>query len=491
MRSIVMVYPKTTLDKVGSSVGLPLSIMHTTALIPEKRFRIKVIDQRIEKNWESILQDELFKGDVLCVAVSAMTGSQIAWALKTAEVVRRISPQIPIVWGGVHPSLYPRQTIMDPLVDIVVVNEADFTFPELIDALDTGKPLDQIKGLCFKDKQGKVTITPEREFAKIEDIPLPRYNLISDLKPYFLNLYSTKNALSLVAGKGCPHRCGFCYNILFNKQKWRALSASEIVKRVKVLISMGAESIDIIDDNFFTSMTRAKELADLLRQENIKINMVSNCRADYIARWSMDYLKMLYDAGFKEFFVGIESGNDEMLKHMKKDLTVEQVIIANRKLREVGIRPIYSFIAGFPGETVEQIQDTINLMVQLLEENPNISMTSLKVYTPFPGSPMYDECVQMGMPIPQTLAEWSNYHYNSATYTSWRPKEMANLIEKLSYLTYFLDQKTMSHHLAGNNNVLAKLIKIYSKMVFWRAKKHFYAFTPEVFLMKQLRAYIE
>ena len=126
MKTVLMIYPKTSLDKVGNSVCLPLSIMHTTSLIPQDKFRVKLIDQRVQKDWQYVLEKELLNENLLCVGISTMTGNQITWAIKAAEIIRDKAPKVPIVWGGVHPTLYPEQTSKQPLVYIMVINKTDF-----------------------------------------------------------------------------------------------------------------------------------------------------------------------------------------------------------------------------------------------------------------------------------------------------------------------------------------------------------------------------
>lgn len=485
-KNIVMIYPKTTIDIKGSSVGLPLSIMHPVSLIDKKKYNIFIIDQRVETDWK-IKLEKLLKKDILCVGISAMTGSQIKWALKATKIIRNMSEKIKIVWGGVHPSLLPMNTIKDENVDIIVLREGDKTFPELVNALSNEKKLENVKGICFK-KNNKIVITKTRDFVDLNKLPEPDYTLV-DINNYFLNLYASRKAISLSTGRGCPHRCSFCYNVIFNKRVWRGLSAKNIIKKIKNLIKSGAKTIDIVDDNFFYDIERVNELIELLNKNNIKVNFVVNCRCDYIARWNIKFLKKLHENGFNELYVGIESGSDRILKKIKKDLTVKQILECNKKLKEACIRPVYSFMIGSPGEKLEDINKTIDLMMKLLGDYKEAFLAPLKVFTPFPGTELYNSCLKLGMKIPKSLDDWGNLDFNTPT-RGWRDNNMNEFLEKISYIISFVDGRAVTTNIRANI-FLKILIKAYSTLVRLRCRYHFYHFTPEFHLIKILRRFYE
>lgn len=480
-----MIYPKTSIDIKGSTVGLPLSILHTVSLIDKGKYKVFIIDQRVEKDWKNNLE-KMLKKNILCVGISAMTGSQIKWALRATKIIRNQSKKIRIVWGGVHPSLLPIETIKDKNVDIIVLGEGDRTFPELVDALANEKDLENVKGICFK-KNNKIVITGTRNFEDLNKLPEPDYSLI-DINKYFLNLYASKKALSLNTGRGCLHRCAFCYNVVFNKRVWRALNAKNIVKRIKSLIKLGAETIDIVDDDFFNNIERINELIELLNKNSIKVNFIVNCRCDYIAKWDIKFLKKLYNNGFNQFYVGVESGSDRILKKMKKDLTVKQVLECNRKLKEAGIRPVYSFMAGLPGEKLKDINKTIDLMMNLHKNYNEAYLAPLKIFTPFPGTELYNSCLKLGMKIPKSLNEWGDFDFNTPV-DGWRDDNMNKFLEKMSYITSFIDGRSVAINIKANI-FLKILIKIYSAVIRLRCRYHFYYFTPEFHLMKFLRRFL-
>jgi radical SAM superfamily enzyme YgiQ (UPF0313 family) len=326
-----------------------------------------------------------------------------------------------------------------------------------------------------------------RKFEDLNKLPEPDYSLI-DVNKYFLNLYGSRKALSLNTGRGCLHKCAFCYNVAFNRRVWRGLNAKNIVKRIKSLVKFGAETIDIVDDDFFNDTKRVNELIELLNKNNIKVNFIVNCRCDYIAKWDINFLKKIYENGFKQFYIGVESGSNKILKKMKKGLTVRQVLECNRKLKEVGIRPIYSFMAGLPGEKLKDINKTIDLMINLHRNYKEAYLAPLKIFTPFPGTELYNTCLKLGMKIPKNLEDWGNFDFNTPM-DGWRSKKMNNFLEKMSYITSFIDGKSLATNIKANI-FLRTLIKIYSVVARLRCQYHFYHFTPEFYLMKFLRRFL-
>ena len=479
---VVTFFPSTGLDKPGASVGLPLALLHAVSLVDKAGYRVRIIDQRVDKEWRETLRKSIGR-NTLCLGVSSMTGTQIKGALEASRLFKKHS-KAPVVWGGIHPSLAPRQTLKNKHIDIAVIGEGEAVFLELVNALRDNGDLSSIKGIGFKNR-GEPQLTEARDFEEIEAMPELPYHLVN-VENYFLNLYQSKKTLSLLSGKGCPHQCAYCYNHIFNKSIWRGISPERLLARVKKLASFGAKTIDLVDDNFFVNPKRVEEFCRLMIKADLKVKFLTNARADFLARADLKYIRMLYKAGFRELFIGVESGSNRVLKLIKKNTTVKQALKANRRLKQTGIKPVYSFMAGFPGETLEDVNKTIRLMIRLADENPEASLTSLKVFTPYPGTELYNTCIKHGFKPPESLEGWSEFDYNSSMRHGWKSKAYNALLENLSYTTYFLDKRTMQSHL-GDNAVLRMFISAYSSIVRLRCKHSFYSFTPEISLMKYLK----
>jgi len=264
MKEIILIQPKAgTFDMLGAR--LPLGLLSIAAIPFQKGYHVTIIDQRVDNNWQQSLTVALGKNPI-CVGITCMTGKQILHALDAAAIVRKHS-NAPLVWGGVHTTLMPEQSIENPLVDIIVLREGDITFMELVEALESNKPLNAIKGLYYK-QDGEVIKNPDRDFIKnLDELPELPFDLVD------VNNYASLNiegkSLDFVTSRGCPFKCSFCYNSYFNKCTWRAFSAKETVKRLKHFVNKyQVKTIYFQDDNFFTDLKRIKEILRGIVDEN-------------------------------------------------------------------------------------------------------------------------------------------------------------------------------------------------------------------------------
>jgi radical SAM superfamily enzyme YgiQ (UPF0313 family) len=474
---VVLVYPRTGMDVPGKTVSLPLSVLHPAALLDAYGFEVRIVDQRVEPDWRGALRDAL-RHDPVCVGISSMTGDQIAHGIDAARLVKQHSAA-PVVWGGVHPSLTPHQTIRSPHVDIVVVGEGERTLPELASALHEGRSLERVSGLCYRDGD-EVRVTPERPPEDLDALPPVPYHLV-DVGRYFFEFNLPGRTLSLLGGRGCPHRCGFCYNTRLHAHRWRGRDPALVVADIRKLRSLGAENVFVVDDDFFANPRRAGKICELLLAEKLHVPIITTCRADYLAGFSDDFLRLL---GRCRFYVsiGVESGSPRILELIEKRITVEQVLRANRRLRGSGVTFNFAFMAGFPTETWEDIDQTVDLMVRLQDENPEARLTNLKIFTPLPGTALLKRCVQHGFEPPRDLDGWSRYSHHHANFR-WGSARDAALLEKVSWFTYFLDGEQMQT-MFGTDPLRRALFAAYSRLVRFRCRRHWYRFTPEVDLLR-------
>lgn len=482
MEKIILFHPRTGMDVKGVSISFPLALLHVASVLDKRGYKITIIDQRIEPKWKKLLTKQLSESPIF-VGITAMTGNQILAGLECAKLVRAHSPNSKIIWGGVHPSLLPEQTIKNDYVDVVVISEGEETIVEIAHALINKNGFEGIKGIVYK-KEGKILNNGPRDFIDLDKMPALPYHLLSTNR-YFFNLYRSKKTLSLLAGKGCPHKCSYCYNLAFNRGICRGINPEIIISRIKKLVEFGAHTVDLVNDDFFYDRQRVEKICHLLIENDIKVNLTSNCRIDYIASFSMDFLRLLKRAGFIELFCGIESGSERILNSIRKKMTLNQILEGNKKLKEVGITPIYSFMAGFPGERLEDINKTVDIALKLLHDNPDAHLTPIKVFTPFPGTELFDICVKHGFSPPSRLEEWGRFDYNTPHF-KWSTDKDIKRLENISYITYFLDNKSMLKHF-GRNLLMRSLIKLYSRIVKFRCRHHFYNYCPEVKVMKILK----
>lgn len=477
MGKILLVFPNVRGSESVLMPPLPLIYIATPL---KKLFEIKIIDQRVDKSWRQTLNKELQSDKVICTGISSMTGPQISGAIEAASIVKRCSPSVPVVWGGVHPSLLPEETLENEFVDIVVIGDGEETFKQLVEVLHEGGDKRGVKGIAYKDGDSVVR-TPGRGQFPISNMEHPAYELV-DLERYKFSPVGTEaSCMPLVTSRGCPYRCGYCYNTKFSQRKWTALSPEQVISSIVNLTTMyDTRNMFLLDDNFFVDIGRVRRICELLVENDLNVSIYNaNCRADTIARMEDGFLRLLRRAGFAQVFVGVESGSDEVLSKIKKDLSVEQVLIANRRLREVGMMPFYSFMVGFPFETIEDIKKTLGLMNRLLKENPEAFVFKLQYYTPFPGTELFSCASEFGMQFPKSLEGWADYHYDKINYRGFSIKHQRFLANSHFYST-FLDKKMR----VGNPQYVRMVSHLYSKMLRFRVEHGFYQFLHELYPLK-------
>jgi len=493
MPDVILVYPRTLWDIRNVTTRLPLAALYIGTVLQEHGYSVQVIDQRVDSDWAETLREALHERP-LWVGISAMTGRQIHWGLEAARLVRDADESVPIVWGGVHPTILPEQTLAHLLVDVVAVGEGEMTALELSEALrergtrEAGRDknltptvIGAIAGLVW-EHEGRVIRNAPRYYTPMDEWPLLDYRLV-DVESYILSEVPGERSLQITTSRGCPFHCGYCYlTVVPDGRRYRAEKPERTVDRIERLQrEFNLNAIHIIDDEFFTRRDRARRVCELLLDRGIEVTLRTNCRIDYVDRMSLEDLQLFRKAGFRHLYLGAESGSDRVLKFIQKDITREQIVHVNQKLKVVGIAPKFSFMGGFPTETVHEVRDTIRLMARLVRDNPHAYTTPVQLYSPYPGTDLYDYCVEQGMSVPQDLEGWAESGWEHIDY-SWLSSEEEAFLQKTAYFTFFLDGKTVPE--STSSWPLRLAARFYGWLVRARISLDFFRAMPEVRLIK-------
>jgi len=219
-RKVLLVFP----GKYGAlNPEIPLPLLYLASVLRGNKVKVEIFDMRLE---------DFQRVDLNCVflvGITSMTGSMIKYGLEFAQAVRNYNKNIPIVWGGVHPSLLPEETIKSPLVDIVVRNEGELTLLALVKAIEQKKQLSLVQGITFKQGE-KVISTPERHFMDLNKIPVELSYDLLHMDKYILSPFPVHTA------RGCPSRCAFCYNQAYNHGSFRYKTAEKVLDEVEYVI---------------------------------------------------------------------------------------------------------------------------------------------------------------------------------------------------------------------------------------------------------------
>jgi radical SAM superfamily enzyme YgiQ (UPF0313 family) len=266
--------------------------------------------------------------------------------------------------------------------------------------------------------------------------------------------------------RGCPHSCGFCYNAVFNKNRWRAKSSERVLDEIEYIVEKfpHVKCIDPIDDNFFVDKKRVERIFRGLIERCIAVTWRANCRFDYMSRYDRSFISLLEKSGCVELDFGAETGSNRLLSLIDKGVTRDQMIrtVANLKNWAPSIEPYVSWMSGLPTETDEDLRVTFDLMDKMSETNPKTQHFGVFIYTPFP-SPLLDLIGSEFTP-PQSLDEWGKidvFHFKP----SWHSKKYVRKLEAISAVTRYafypaarLKERGMPYRFAyGVLNRMAKL----------------------------------
>ncbi len=405
---------------------VPLSLLHIAAALQQEGFKVKVLDMRLEDYRRFKVGDPVFMG------ISCMSGLQIKYALEFAQQARMQSPSVPLVWGGVHPTLLPEQTVLNDWVDIVVRGEGELVIKDLANALAEKQPLGDIPGITYK-VNSSIRSNPDGKTINLDDIPiaLPYDLLQMDKYPSF-----RAGRFHIQTSRGCPHRCGFCYNTNFNRNRWRGKTANRVLDEIQYIKERypHIQIIDPIDDNVFVDEFRVEQICHGLIERKLGIQWRANCRFDYLANYDKDFLELLQKSGCVELDFGGESGSDRIQQLICKDVTADEMLQSVDNLRRYApsIEPYVSWMSGLPGETDEDLEATFDLMDRMREINPKTQHYGIFVYTPFPSPVM--EYLPPEFTAPQTLEDWGSIHVFHFD-PPWHTKEQVEKLHAISTVT--------------------------------------------------------
>ncbi|MBU0459612.1 MAG: B12-binding domain-containing radical SAM protein [Nanoarchaeota archaeon] len=421
----------------------PFALMYT-AILAEKEFSIKIIDQRVDKNWKQDFLREL-KKDPLCVGVTCITGKQIINALEISKLAKENSNAL-VVWGGIHATQMTQQTLQNEYIDAVIQREGEVTFYEFMKALAKNKSFEGIKGLWYKEN-GRIKNNPPREFVDLNELPEFPYHLI-DIRKYISKVSINKErrrSLNIITSRGCPHQCTFCHNSNeFNRCHWRSYNSENVLKHIdNVVQKYGIQDLMIIDDNYFVNPKRSAEIAKGLIDRNYDLSWNTiGASVQMLRLMDLEYLKTLKQSGLKRVLVGAESGSPRILNEViKKGATVEQLLEVNKKLHQANIAVTYSFVSGFPTETKQDLKMTVNLLFKLKKDNPLTQYGVVKPLIVYPGTELFRLAVENGFQVPKTLSEWSKISWDDGANVilPWLTQKRRKMLNDLYYSSLLMN----------------------------------------------------
>jgi radical SAM superfamily enzyme YgiQ (UPF0313 family) len=404
MKKILLIQPPFAGESIGSLIKYaPMGLIAVAAYLRAqiKDLEIKIYDANVEEDSSlKNIVNYILADQPQILGLTGMT-TNINAALEIATAIKANKPEIIIVVGGIHCTVLPSEVLAHPAVDFIVIGEGEITAAELVKNIDQPQNFKNIAGLGYKEN-GQIFINRRRELIQnIDELPIPAYDLLK-IDKYHSAYAQKKPFISMLRSRGCPYRCIFCGVQNMFGRIFRVQSPERTIKEIDYLREkFQIKEIGFKDSEFTINLPNLIKFCDLLIEKKYELVWSCNARVD---RTDVELYKKMAAAGCHTVSFGIESGDQNILEVMKKDINLEQARQAVKAAQKAGIKASAGFIIGTPQETKETIEKTIEFAKKI---NPDYVAFSFA--TPFPGTEL------------RALAEKNNWlltsDFNAVTYT--------------------------------------------------------------------------
>ncbi len=429
-KEVVLINPRATyVNEIAQKVYPPLNLLYLGSALRESGHSVAIVEANAFRMTDEQITEAIRAASPLLVGIGVYT--EILPQVRGLAKLAKDASTCKVVLGGAHASAIPEKTLTDiPNADFLLRGEAERTLPALTRALSDGTAPDNIPGLWYR-RNGKVLAseTPPAQLD-IASIPTPARDLVAEAyesKRYYSILIRSRPIDTIITSRGCPFSCHFCYNL---NPSYRGRSAEDVVAELVAIRRGGIRDVEIVDDNFTMNRERAMKIFDLIIREGLGISFRLKSRVNVVDE---ELLTRARQAGAYQVSYGTESGVQDILDAMDKRITVEQMVNAIELTKRCRLNCHTSWICGYPGETPETFETTVDLIVNLKPTTANID-----ILIPYPQTQVYleardagtlvgdwgrdlDEIPWVRLPWTDTRSDLENIHRKAMRRIYYRP----------------------------------------------------------------------
>ncbi len=371
------------------------------------------------------------------VGISCLFSSQAENMFSTANAVKKVFPDVPIVLGGIHSSVRYEEIMRNyPAIDFILAGEGDYTFKDLAEKLFNREDYTRVLGLIWRDGR-TLKINPKPSFIDpIDKLLFPAWHLMNMEKYFEIAMPHNPFVKSgrvgcIITSRGCPQRCYFCSSSDFFGHRFRPMSASRVIEMVQYLVDrFDIKELQILDDTFTIDYKRVIEICEGIKQFNLRITLPNGVRAD-LPRDHEHRLEMFHalrEAGCEQIGIAAEHGDQDFLNNViNKNSDLNDVVVTCDLAHKAGLLVHCNFMVGFPFETVEQRQHTASFARNLQADSFSVSLA-----TPLPGTKMWDIVEKNGLFINSFSANRILYGQVSIRPNNISVKELQKFVKDLN-----------------------------------------------------------
>lgn len=410
-KKVILFFPK--LEEEKDYHYMPVSLLAVAATFVNEEIECVIIDERVDNNYIELLNNNLEESSI--IAFTAYTGFQVTRAYEISKYVKKNFNDITVIWGGPHTTYLPDEVIKSKYVDIVYRGYAEASFKDLINELiSENVDLANVNNILYEFKDTIIKNDINFEIKEFSDIP---YELVEANK--YVNPKTER--FIYISTYGCPGRCTFCATKTI--RKWIEIPIDKVQRDIDKLMNLYSfKECIFFDATIFTRHDRAIKISEMMKAYNLR--WIADARAQEIYNMDEDKLEYVINNGLTQITVGLETGSENVAKLMNKgEKHLERFKISAKKLSKFNIKLCSGVIFGFPGETIEDLKQTINYIKEIKSINSNFFI-STTFFKPLPDTVAMDVVSKQGY-HPSTLEEWAklgdsnHYKYNEWCDVPW------------------------------------------------------------------------
>lgn len=403
MKDIILLNPPPVVlkDSFAENVMFanpPLGIGYLATALRKKGFVVDLFDMAPERMKLKDLEEEIVKHQVPIVGISSFVANH-GNGMRIAEFVKEKFKDVKVVMGGPQASFLCEEVLNSGVVDVVSLFEGEETIPELVDAFINGKDIANVKGISYR-KDGQIVKTEQRPLiTDLDSLGHPAWDL------YELSAYTNPGVI--LTGRGCPYHCIFCSAGAVAGGRYRMRSTKSVVDEIEYLYkNHDITDFFFADDTFTASADHCIDICHEIRRRGLKIHWEAEARANTVTD---RVVAEMAKAGCRHVQIGAESGDDEVLKIIGKNVTTKTIENAVMTFLRHGITVVCSFILGNPTETVETMDKTIKFAIHIKNLTEGFSTCKFSYLTPLPGTPVYEKKEEWGIKL--LSRNWDKYTF--------------------------------------------------------------------------------
>jgi radical SAM superfamily enzyme YgiQ (UPF0313 family) len=380
------------------TIGPPLGLAYLAAVLEKDGFAVEILDSNALKYDDKKILNYIGKFNPDVIGMTAVTPT-IKHVSHMADSIRKLSPKVKIILGGVHPSVLPEDTLKrSKAIDVIVMNEGEMIISRLCSALISNQSLSKIDGIAFREGS-KIIINHAQEYIQdLDTIPFPARHLLPMEK--YMSVVSSRFT-TMIAMRGCYASCNYCSVPFFSGRLIRRRSPENIIQEMVLCSKLyRTRHFSFLDDTFTTDKRWVHDLCKALRSKGLHKRFTWMCltRVDNVDE---ALLRDMKSSGCIKIEFGIESGSQKILDFSKKGINKDQIRRAFKIAKKVGLPTLGFLIVNMPLETEETIKESKEFVLELDPDFLQISFA-----TPYPGTDLEKYAKENNLKIEK---DWSKF----------------------------------------------------------------------------------